>query len=245
MSARSMNASPADGDSVASTITVMMTETMTRPRTGTPRESVRANIAGNNPSRAVASAVSALISVHPPRQPDAFMIAQAVITTAPAGPRTRIAASAKGADECRSSLFGMMPMMAVVLRTYTMAAVRTPRSAARAMLRSGFSTTAAATDALSTPMNDQNMMETAEETARTSLKPAVSQPARNSSGSKKSQPAIPTSAMGPTPRNVVSVSNRVTSRGPIMFKKAESQIMRIVLQAPRYGFLKAGTKIVR
>jgi len=99
MSARIMKASPTDGDSVTRRIVVIRIDTMTSPRTGTPRESVRANTRGKRPSRAVASAVSALINVHPPRHPAPLTIAQIVISTAPIGPIASIVASAKGAEE--------------------------------------------------------------------------------------------------------------------------------------------------
>src|SRR5262245_33476107 len=95
------------------------------------------------------------MSTQPASVPSALSPPQ-IATSGPAlGPSIFAATSANGAFEVASSPAGASPKIAVLAAIYKSAAMATPDTVAMGTLRSGFSTTAAATDALSRPVNAQ------------------------------------------------------------------------------------------
>src|SRR5688572_23353388 len=96
------------------------------------------------------------MSTKPASVPSAFNIPAHATQGPTPGPNIFAAASANGAEEVASSDAGARPMMAALVTIYMSAANATPATVASGTLRSGFSTTAAATDALSSPVNAQN-----------------------------------------------------------------------------------------
>src|SRR4029078_3250238 len=96
------------------------------------------------------------MSTQPANVPSALSPPQ-MATSGPAeGPRVLAATSAKGAFEAASSAAGASPKMTTLAAIYKSAANSTPAMVAMGTLRSGLSTTAAATDALSNPVKAQN-----------------------------------------------------------------------------------------
>src|SRR4051812_41986713 len=96
------------------------------------------------------------MSTQPASVPKALSPPQMATSGPAAGPRVFAAASANGAFDAASSAAGARPKITTLAAIYKSAANSTPAMVAMGTLRSGLSTTAAATDALSRPVNAQN-----------------------------------------------------------------------------------------
>src|SRR5688572_7782761 len=97
--------------------------------------------------------------------------------------------SANGAFDAASSEAGASPKTAALAAMYTTAAISTPDTVAIGTLRSGFSTTAAATEALSSPVNAQNTSTSDCGTTAKTERPLTFHDPRNRSASNQNHPA--------------------------------------------------------
>src|SRR6476646_10195498 len=110
----------------------------TMPNAGTPFLDMCLNLAGNRPSPAAASGISAQIMVQPLSAPNPeMMTATAMTLPAQVPPKIALAASENGALASASFELGMMPNTAISDSMYTTAVAIVPRMVARGMLRSG------------------------------------------------------------------------------------------------------------
>src|ERR1700733_12890804 len=139
----------------------------------------------------------------------------------------------------------MMPINTVHDATYTSAAISTPPKVAIATLRRGSSTTAVATEALSSPVKAQNSSTsdcgmTSSAGARCTFQPVI-----NSVPSKYHQTALATSRIGTSPTTMARDSTWHTSPGPRILTAVSSQMMPALAQAAGNGWLSAGTKLAR
>ncbi len=112
-------------------------------------------------------------------------------------------------------------------------------------LRPGFSTTAAATDALSSPVKAQNTSTRELGTAVITGSWRMFHEALNSAGSKYHQPAVAISRIGIRPSTIATDSIWHTSRGPRIFTRVSSQIRPTLAAAPCAGRVRAGMKLAR
>ena len=122
-----------------------------RPNTGVPPASSRANRAGNMPSRAAANGICADNNTQPFKAPRQEIAATMAIPVPAHGPHNMRAASTMGADESFNADAGTRPITAVTASTVTTPASRVPMMVARGMVRSGWSMFPAGTVATSTP----------------------------------------------------------------------------------------------
>src|SRR6516225_6833051 len=119
------------------------------PYAGTPCLEIRLNCAGNRPSSAAASGISAQIIVQPFSAPNPEMITATAITLpTQVPPNIALAASENGAVALASLLVGTMPNTTVSDSMYTTAVAIVPRMVARGTFLSGSRTFAAATAAV-------------------------------------------------------------------------------------------------
>src|SRR5688572_25822081 len=112
-----------------------------------------------------------------------------------------------------------------------MAAINTPDTVAMGTLRSGSSTTAAATDALSSPVNAQKTSTSECGMASMAGIPLTFHDARNNAGSNQNQPATATNSSGTRPAASRGPSTWPTKRGLTMLTKVTSQSSAIVIIA--------------
>src|SRR3954451_3050173 len=111
----------------------------------------------------------------------------------------------------------------------------TPSNVARGTLRLGFATMFVATAALSTPVNAQNMMVRAPDTAVNGVEPEGFQLAANRPPWNHHHPTVAIATIGSSPNRVVPDSIVPTRRGPIMFAATASQIIAIVPTTAAFG----------
>jgi hypothetical protein len=111
----------------------------------------------------------------------------------------------------------------------------TPAMVAMGTLRSGLSTTAAATDALSSPVKAQNTSASDCGNALVSGSPLTFQDSRNCAASKAYQPSVTTSSNGIRPAISNTPSNWPTKRGLTRFTTVTSHNRITVSRAPRTG----------
>src|SRR6267378_7085577 len=121
----------------------------------------------------------------------------------------------------------------------------TPATVAIGTLRFGFSTTPAATEAVSTPMNAQSVAFNVPPTALSGLRPLTFQPSMYVLPLNRNQPKIATPTVGTSASDTAEDWILVTMSGPSMLKNVKSQSTPIAASAAGTGSLRNGKKYAR
>src|SRR6186713_135225 len=133
------------------------------------------------------------MSTQPASVPSALSPPHSATSGPATGPIILAAASAKGALDAAISAAGASPKITTLAAIYMSAAMSTPASVAMGTLRSGSFTTAAATEALSRPVNAQNTSASEFGSALYRGSPLTFHDSRTCAASKAVQPIVTTS----------------------------------------------------